>query len=572
LSSFNEPKHKKKKKRNSKQMAAIVKSGGVELLATGKILVDARYCKKVGNNVTVYPVGFTSTRLGPSKDGKSNTVVFTSTITEGVSGPQFFVTAADDESTKYSGENPTAVWLAALSSRVVGEKPPPVNGPSKFGLSVDAISAELKKLDGYDALVTMVTKTAEPAITVPATKPGKTQKVLTAPAVPVAAPLDSSENTAPATAAAAAPPAKPKRVSKKLLAGGEEAPSVPLAAAVPPDAPSAKKRPRASGTAPDAVTPKCELCGLSSPFCSQSGKIHAFAITPCPLCKKITLFCCETGQAHLPIHQPSAAAAAAATSVAAPTSNVPAAVKPPRKKAEKKVAAGDAPAVADVVGADGTVDAAADGTAPKAAKKPRKEKSVAPIVVPSAAGVIDVDGVAVPVPPAAAPSSKGKRQRTLDEVSKKPAAAPEDVVVVVKEVKPPPPPKPFVYPPLRAVASKIDHNALAKTLQSHPDEATQKRMVADGVTTAAAIKRYTQFLGMYVSEKTVQDAAKAHKTTTTLPVAKDETTITDAQAATATGDEEAGAAADHAVEPKKSKSRRGPSAKSAEGTAVAESA
>jgi hypothetical protein len=411
----------------------------------------------------------------------------------------------------------------------------------------------------------MVTKTAEPTLTVPATKPGKPQKASTA---PVVAPLDSSTTTAPVTAAAAAaPPAKPKRASKKLLAEGEEVPSVPLAAAAPTDASSAKKRPRASGTAQDAVAPKCELCGLSSPFCSQSGKIHAFAITPCPLCKKITLFCCETGHAHLPIHQPSAAAAAASV-------DVPAAVKPPRKKTEKKVAAGDT--VSEAVSADATVatgatDAAADGTAPKAAKKSRKEKSVVPIVVPSAAGVIDVDGVAVPAPPAAAPSSKGKRQRTLDEVSRKPATAPEDVVVVVKEVKPPPPPKPFVYPPLRAVASKIEHNALAKTLQSHPDEATQKRMDADGVTTAAAVKRYTQFLGMYVSEKTVQDAAKAQKTKT-LPVAKDETTVTDAQAATAAGDEEAGAAADHALEPKKSKSRRGPSAKSAEGTVVAESA
>lgn len=563
-------------------MTAVIKSGGVELLCAGKIVLDARYCKKFGANVTVYPVGYTATRTGPSKDGKGS-VVFTSTIAEGANGPQFFVTAADEEDgVKHSGENPTAAWVAALSSRVQGEKPAPPNGPLKFGLSIDAVIAELKKLDGYDALVGLVVKPQAAEVDAPATAV-KTSKApvkgsSAPPPVAVVPPSDSADVAVATVGVDAALPKKPTRASKKLPVEGQAIPPAPSKADAPATVgeSSTKKRPRASGTAP--VT-KCELCGLSAPFCSQSGKIHAFAITPCPVCKKITMFCCETGAAHAPVHQPHTATAAAVASspVAASAASDPTvASKAPRKKTEKKIADESGATVVQVAEGDAT-STPVDGTAPKAAKKPRKEKPATQDAGPSAtaAAVVDVDGAVVPAPPAPPVAAKGKRQRTLDEVAKKPPTAPEDIVIVVKEPPPPPPPKPFVYPPLRTVASKIDHNAFAKTLQTTPDESTQKRMDADGVTTAAAVKRYTHFLSMYVSEKTVQDAAKAHKATATavkeVVSGKDEAAAaTETQpavaAAVAVANEEA-AVADATVvdiEPKKSKSRRGTSTKSTE--------
>ena len=120
-------------------------ASGVTVLCLGEAVSDEGYIKKIGNKMTVFPVGYKVSRMGPSKSDPNGEVPCTAEIIRGPEGPLFVVVCSDEPDVRHSANSATGVWQNLYASRRPDKKCS-INGLAKFGLHSDAVAAAIGQL------------------------------------------------------------------------------------------------------------------------------------------------------------------------------------------------------------------------------------------------------------------------------------------------------------------------------------------------------------------------------------------------------------------------------------------
>jgi len=206
-----------------------MKVGGVTVESFGELPNEAAYRKSVaeGKPPLLFPVGYRAVRMGPAVDSTQLEVKFVSEIRRGVNGPLFVVTVEDQAGVEYVASSATGAWHDALTKRSPG-KTIAVNGVAKFGLGLDKVTEEIKRLAGIDD------KSEAP-------KPTPNEKV------------------------------EEEKVKEKEPADKEKKSKT----AKPGEA-------RPAGTVPQPASARtCSACGMpNTPFCALTGKPHGSDVPP----------------------------------------------------------------------------------------------------------------------------------------------------------------------------------------------------------------------------------------------------------------------------------------------------
>ncbi|PVU87731.1 hypothetical protein BB559_005916 [Furculomyces boomerangus] len=118
----------------------------------GKVLNDR---EGYHTSLYIFPVGFRSSRMYPSTVNPQTRTKYTSTITEGASGPVFKVVAQDKPWFEYSASSASAAWKTILEELNELGVPVKINtsGPQLFGLSNLSIVKAIQELPNADKCV-----------------------------------------------------------------------------------------------------------------------------------------------------------------------------------------------------------------------------------------------------------------------------------------------------------------------------------------------------------------------------------------------------------------------------------
>ena len=178
------------------------------LLNFGEIVDDPKYYR-TGNEVIVFPVGYKMVRREQSYLHPETETDFVAEIRRGVDGPEFVVSASDDENgAPFVATSATSVWQLVVR-RQKPDKVVSVSGLAKYALNDRFVQTILRQLKGGEALFRRLEESLLlKAIRKNAAAP-TTETVATAGDSAVPATL-STDSASADTAAAGGPPRKTK--------------------------------------------------------------------------------------------------------------------------------------------------------------------------------------------------------------------------------------------------------------------------------------------------------------------------------------------------------------------------
>eukprot|EP00760_Papus_ankaliazontas_P037577 PhM_4_TR8559/c0_g1_i1/m.35238 len=230
----------------------------------GTIKQDARFfVSSVGPNRcgACVPVGYKSVRLARTYMGALNCkdkVKYTQEVRENseTGAPEYVIVAEDDE------ENPVVSTTAVGAWEIVYERMRSkdtigdvgftnIRGFHFFGLAEPSIIEQIKALDGAAELIELANS-----------KKKKKSPKKDAP--------NQDEDDADVVVVSSAETTQPKKRSRSSN--------------------------KSSAAAPSAAAASCALCGLSTPFCPQTGKLH---VSKCDKCDTDAPYCPMTGEPHV---------------------------------------------------------------------------------------------------------------------------------------------------------------------------------------------------------------------------------------------------------------------------------